>query len=95
MLHKTRWDSCTGDLVADKRQDAMHAGVQLDIARHSSAEHSITPCFLAPGIYSLYAYDVHQLMNQSSELSRQDAVAPPGSGSGTVAAVSPAYFIVE
>lgn len=85
-----------GLLAEDKREICyIHAGVQLDIAPHSSAEHSINPCFLAPGIYSLYAYDVHQLSSQSSAQPCREAVASPGAGTGTVIAVSPAYFIVE
>ena len=69
----------------------MRAGVHLDVAPHSSTEHPITPCFLAPGIYSLYACDVHQLLDQSSVQSHREATA----STGTVTAVSPAYFIAE
>ena len=69
----------------------MHAGVCLEVAPNSSAQHPIAPCFLAPGIYSLYAYDVHQLLYQSSVPTHQEALASPGS----LVAVSPAYFIVE
>ena len=70
---------------------AVHAGVCLDVAPNSSAQHPIAPCFLAPGIYSLYAYDVHQLSDQSSVLTHREAFASAGS----LIAVSPAYFIVE
>ena len=65
---------------------AILAGVQLETGPHSSAQHAVTPCFLAPGIYSLYAYDVHQVSDHSSGT---------WAGLGTVTNVSPAYFIVE
>lgn len=65
---------------------AMIAGVQLETGPNSSAQQAIMPCFLAPGIYSLYAYDVHQVSDHSSGA---------WAGIGTVTNVSPAYFIAE
>ena len=71
--------------------NAIHAGVRLDVDPSSSAQHPIAPCFLAPGIYSLYAFDVHQLLDQSSVQAKREAIA----SAGNLIAVSPAYFIVE
>lgn len=81
----SRLAGCTG------LQNAMHAGVCLDVAPNSSAQHSIAACFLAPGIYSLYAYDVHQLLDQFSVPTQRETIA----SAKNLIAVSPAYFIVE
>lgn len=71
--------------------NAMHTGVRLDVPPNSSAQHPIATCFLAPGIYSLYAFDVHQLLEQSSVQTHREAIA----SAGNLIAVSPVYFIVE
>lgn len=63
----------------------------MEVASKSSAQHSVSPCFLAPGIYSLYAYDVHQLLDSSALQSQREATASAAS----VTAISPAYFIIE
>lgn len=92
MLHNATADSLSSKLAGCRGlQNAMHAGVCLDVAANSSAQHSIAMCFLAPGIYSLYAYDVHQLSDQSSVPTHRETIA----SAGNLIAVSPVYFIAE
>ena len=69
------------------------AGLQLEAAAHSSIQHSVSICFLAPGIYSLYTYDVHQLDDHTAEDLHQQAVN--ASSTEGITAVCPAYFIVQ
>ncbi len=76
----------------------MHAGLQLEVGAHCTLQHPLSLCFLAPGIYSLYAYDVHQLSDQAvpSEQIRQHAAdIPQPDNSLGVTAVNAVYFLVE
>lgn len=70
----------------------LSAGLQLDVLPHSTAQHSMSLCFLAQGVYTLYAYDIHQspennAANQSGATERKSFLG--------VTAVSQAYFLVE
>ena len=70
-----------------------YAGLQLDVAAHSTLQHSVSVCFLSPGIYSLYAYDVHQLSDPTAQ---QHAAGTSSQDSSCgVTAVNAAYFLVE
>ena len=74
------------------------AGLHLHLQPQSSSHHPVSLCFLAPGVYTIYAYDVHQLQDTdlSSQLASTEASEPRDGKDGIgVLAVSPAYFLVE
>ncbi|DBA86334.1 TPA: hypothetical protein ACH3X2_005568 [Trebouxia sp. C0005] len=74
------------------------SGLQLHIQSQSMVQHPVSLCFLSPGIYSLYAYDVHQLSDHakpSEEPPQQSADMPAHASSLGVTAVNAAYFLVE
>lgn len=60
-------------------------------------QHPLSLCFLAPGIYTLYAYDV-QLSNQTASqdnMSQRSFGTPVQVNFAGVTAVNAAYFLVE
>ncbi|DBA95519.1 TPA: hypothetical protein ACH3X3_013374 [Trebouxia sp. C0006] len=74
------------------------SGLQLKVQSQSTIQHPVSLCFLSPGIYSLYAYDVHQLSDHakpSEEPTQQSADMPSHASSLGVTAVNAAYFLVE
>lgn len=68
------------------------AGVQTYIPAHTSAQHHFDVCLLAPGLYSLYSYDVQLQLKHESTQSNSNPVQPHPDG---VTAISPAYLVAE
>ncbi len=85
-------------LCTEAEVSCLNAGLLLKIQPQSTLQHPVSLCFLSPGIYSLYAYDVHQLSDHaklSEEPTQQSADMPPHANSLGVTAVNAAYFLVE
>ena len=71
------------------------AGLQLQMQPHSSTQHAFSVCFLAPGVYMLYAYDIHQLPDPTMLLQQGNSEMGHTKDPVGVVAVSPMYFLVE
>ena len=68
------------------------AGVQVRVESDHTAQHQLSICLLAPGLYSMYVYNVQQGMGEGGFHSTTETLHKSCEG---VLAIKPLYVLAE